>query len=126
MEYYFEMYVFSDIRVQPGKHRFGKIFSLVDTTIVTDKLLPRHFLPVLDIGVVKIRVEHNGRKGQYEYGIGILEDTLSTLLFVVFLRKGIHESVNLLGFSRQSELLKKDSKCRSKASGDRFKAIRPA
>ena len=107
-------FVLFDLFVELPKHSFWQVLAVVDATVVLDKLFDRHSADILNHWVVKIRVQHDCRKGQDESGIGVLKNSLFALLAVKFVRKCFHKTIDALGFSRHSELGQEQSKSSSK------------
>ena len=77
------------------KHFFLQIFSAVDATVLSHKLLEGDLL--LNVGVVQSRVEHDDGEGEDVAGVGLVEQV--GVLFAVVRGKSLHDAVDLHRFT---------------------------
>ena len=117
-------------RVKLLKSEFGvanarKILVVVDSSVVANKLIFGHLLLNLsgnqlrirmhssneeNLGAVKIRRKHNHRVGQHIRSIGRSKYTVLRMAFAVSLSKLLHQPIDFLGFSGQSETSEEEAK----------------
>ena len=77
----------------------GEVLARVDASVLLDEGLERG--PVLDVGVVQHRVEHDDGEAEDVARVALLEEHF--VLLAVTLRERLHDPVDLLSLARQPE-----------------------
>eukprot|EP01139_Manchomonas_bermudensis_P026024 Amastigsp_a847848_37.p2 type:complete len:393 gc:universal Amastigsp_a847848_37:1554-376(-) len=91
--------VVTDRAVESLEQNWVDVLAAVDSAGCCEELLEGHF--VLDLGRVRVGVEHDEREGEHVDGVGVREDV--GVVGVVALRKGFHHAIDLLRLARETE-----------------------